>query len=75
MQDLRLRGDETIAFGETLTEWRHVEGAADVISIIVDAREDCLKTLNQDQVIEAHELRIEDMITFEHESLLQQGRG
>lgn len=73
MQDLRLRHDEAIAFGEPSTVWRLGEGADEVLSLIVDAREDRLKMLNQDQDEAAQKVTIEDMMILEHERLSQRG--
>jgi hypothetical protein len=73
IQDLRLRHDETITFGEPSTVWRVGEGADEALALIVDAREDRLKTLNQVQADK--ETGIEERLMLEYASLLQQGRG
>jgi hypothetical protein len=47
MQELRLQGDSKICFSEPSTVWRVDEEADEVVSLIVDAREERLNTLGQ----------------------------
>lgn len=71
MQNLRLQGESKICFSEPSTVWRVDKGAKDVVSLIVDAREDRLNTLRQARL----ESEGEDEIMFKNEALLLANKG